>query len=1013
MPIHFKYCFLLLSLFLRFLSLNAQDKSNKGREFWLGYGHNVLFTQDPPFNTQTHVLYLSAEQAATVTVSVNGTGWSQTVTIPANTVDFSIQIPKTGPEDARLLAEGLSTKGIHIVSDVPIVAYSHQYGLFSSAATMLMPVETFGYTYYSLNYTQVSNYVDSYSWFYVVASENNTRLQITPSDSTEGGWLPNQTYTVNLNKGEIYNVFGRRTGALSSKDMTGSKIVSVTGADGNCHPVAVFSGSSRNIICSGNGGEILQQQIFPANAWGTSYLTYHTVNNAGGNITTPFLNIYRIAVRDPSTVVLRNGVPLTGLTNNFYYQFSSTSGDYIESDKPVLVAQYTVSSNECTGTGSNPLGDPEMIYLSPIEQGVKNAIFYNTRNQAISLNFVNIILPTTGIPSLRIDGTPADPAEFITHPANSSYSVVVRRLTGPGAQHSISCDSAFIATNYGVGITESYGYNVGTLVNNLNALSQIQNTFSTTGITDTFTCPRTPFRLFIKLAYPASSIHWKLSQVAGITPNTDSIISNPVAVNTQLINGRNYYTYTLQQDFSFAGTGTYYIPVTYTSPGIDNCNQTETSTIKVVVKPGPVADFTYTAPGGCLTDSVYFTGNSVPGTYNLINYTWLFADNSTSNSVNTVKFFPAPGSQVVRYTIRADNGCWDDTVKTVITSGRPVAQFSSSGNVCHRDSLRITDASVVSTGSISSWHWNFGDGNSTVRTNNTPFNYAYAGPGNYTISLYNTASSGCISDTVYVPVTVIPNPIASFSTGGLFCPGDSVRITDASVAGSGSISTWQWSLGDGNTVVRSGNTPFYHSYPATGNYTISLVVTTTLGCSSVPATQNLVIQPRPPVSAGPDKMIQSGSSATLDATIANPANYDFLWTPSLFLDATTVLNPVSTPASPVTYTIRATDRLSGCSHTDDVVITPVSGLFVPTGFTPNRDGKNDTWNIPGLALYPGSRAMVFNRAGVLVYDSQEEGGRPWNGKYKGLDQPNGIYVYLVQVNDTAKTLLKGTLALVR
>ncbi len=134
---------------------SAQNKSNRGKEFWLGYGHNILFTQGSPPNSQTHILYLSAEQAATVTVTVNGTAWSRTVNIPANTVDFSVIIPKAGPEDARLLSEGKSTKGIHIVSDVPIVAYAHQYGSVSSAATMLMPVEGFGYSYYSLNYTQV------------------------------------------------------------------------------------------------------------------------------------------------------------------------------------------------------------------------------------------------------------------------------------------------------------------------------------------------------------------------------------------------------------------------------------------------------------------------------------------------------------------------------------------------------------------------------------------------------------------------------------------------------------------------------------------------------------------------------------------------------------------------------------------------------------------------------------------------------------------------------------------
>ncbi len=192
----YRYYFLFFGGIIISTIIFAQDKSNKGKEFWLGYGHNALFANVSPPNSQNHTLYLSAEQAATVTVSVNGTSWSQTVSIPANTVDFSIIIPKSGADDARILSEGLFNKGIHIVSDVPIVVYAHQYNLFSSAATMLMPVETYGYTYYSLNYTQVSNYPDSYSWFYVIASEDNTSILITPSDSTQGGWLPGQTYPV-------------------------------------------------------------------------------------------------------------------------------------------------------------------------------------------------------------------------------------------------------------------------------------------------------------------------------------------------------------------------------------------------------------------------------------------------------------------------------------------------------------------------------------------------------------------------------------------------------------------------------------------------------------------------------------------------------------------------------------------------------------------------------------------------------------------------------------------------
>jgi len=146
---------LVISLFFGSLS-NAQDKSNRGKEFWLGYGFHWLFLNPDitPVNSQELALYISSEQAATVTVSVNGTAWTQTVNIPANTVDATILIPKTGPNDARLLTDGFSNKGIHIVSDVPVAVYAHVYVNQGSGATMLMPVETYGYSYSSVNYRQ-------------------------------------------------------------------------------------------------------------------------------------------------------------------------------------------------------------------------------------------------------------------------------------------------------------------------------------------------------------------------------------------------------------------------------------------------------------------------------------------------------------------------------------------------------------------------------------------------------------------------------------------------------------------------------------------------------------------------------------------------------------------------------------------------------------------------------------------------------------------------------------------
>jgi gliding motility-associated-like protein len=848
-----------LSIILLIISFIApgQDKSNRGKEFWLAYGFDYSFFHETPVNNQELILYISAVNACNVTVTITNTSYSQTFAIPANTVNASVIIPKSGANDARTLTDGLQNRNIHIVSTEPVAVYAHVYSTMVSGATMLMPVETYGYTYRSINYYQTtseSSPADWYSWFYVIASEDNTTLNITPSDTTKNGWLPNQTYTITLNKGESYHVFGKAifdgNPANASKDMTGSKVVSVAGSDGICHPVAMFSGSGGIRLCKGDGGEFMHQQIFPAQAWGTRYLTYHTINNTNTNITETNRNYYRICVLDPTTVVRKNGVIMTGLIKNFFYEhMDSTGGDYFTADKPIMVSQYTPNKNQCwnfpTTTPSPPsYGDPEMFYLSPIEQGQKSVLFYTSRRSSVDYVYVNIHVPTAAVASLRVDGNPLPSSQIIPHPNYPSYSVALARFTGPAAQHTIVADSAFTATVYGLGNYESYGYNVGTLINNLNHYSAIANTNNSNGNTDTFTCKNTPLRLFVKLAYPATSIHWKLSQVAGISPNVDSVITNPVAVGTELINGRTYYIYSLQQDFTFANTGTFYLPVTFSSLVIENCSQTEDAVVKINVKEGPEASFNFSG-GLCLQDTVSFTGTSSPGIFNITGYNWLFDDATTSSSADTTKRFLTEGPHPVRYRIIADNGCMDDTIRTLTILPQPIAKFGIDASICASDSVYITDTSSVSIGNITSWQWNFGDGNTAVRTNGNPFYHHYAAAGPYEISLIVTSNNSCKSDTLKKTVTVLAEPRAKFGFDRNVCLGQSIQFSDSSVAAGGPITQWYWSYGDGNNEIRTNNSNFNYTYSAVGTYTVTLTVKGANGCESqvYPLTVNVTSKP--------------------------------------------------------------------------------------------------------------------------------------------------------------------------
>src|SRR5688500_8761218 len=81
----------------------AQNISNRGRDFWVGYGHHQ-FMEPGQTNGQEMILYFSAEQTAVVTVTVRGLSVTQVnnYNVPAGTVVASNFMPKGGTADVRL-----------------------------------------------------------------------------------------------------------------------------------------------------------------------------------------------------------------------------------------------------------------------------------------------------------------------------------------------------------------------------------------------------------------------------------------------------------------------------------------------------------------------------------------------------------------------------------------------------------------------------------------------------------------------------------------------------------------------------------------------------------------------------------------------------------------------------------------------------------------------------------------------------------------------------------------------
>ena len=143
--------------------------------------------------------------------------------------------------------------------------------------------------------------------------------------------------------------------------------------------------------------------------------------------------------------------------------------------------------------------------------------------------------------------------------------------------------------------------------------------------------------------------------------------------------------------------------------------------------------------------------------------------------------------------------------------------------------------------------------------------------------------------------------------------------------------------------------------------------------------------------ASPDAEIAQGGATQLIAT--GGTTYD--WTPTSGLSGNGISNPVANPSGTTAYAVTTT--VNGCQFTDTVVVYIVRLIDPPNTFSPNGDGINDVWEVPGINDYPGAEVLIYDRWGQRVFHST--GYRePWDGTNKGRQLSEGTYYYHVQLN---------------
>jgi hypothetical protein len=168
----------------------SQDLSNKGKEFWIPYSYHVGSGSGPLVMT----LYLTSDSKTDYKVEIFGD-----VVIDSGTINPGQVKTCIIPNSFLITGEGLFKKmAIRVSAISPIVVYSYITQSAISGATLCLPTNVLGQEYISMNYTQISNAQNSNSYFTIIATEDNTSVEISYSANTKNLRVAGSKDTIKL-----------------------------------------------------------------------------------------------------------------------------------------------------------------------------------------------------------------------------------------------------------------------------------------------------------------------------------------------------------------------------------------------------------------------------------------------------------------------------------------------------------------------------------------------------------------------------------------------------------------------------------------------------------------------------------------------------------------------------------------------------------------------------------------------------------------------------------------------
>lgn len=1024
--------------------------TTEGTEFWLGFMQNNDVSAPSSLE-----IFITSKTVADVEIFLYQDNTTRSITVtPGVThqevINFDISNPFAATGSTLL-----ASKAIRITSDQNISVYAFNNRQRSADATVVLPTNSLGKEYYVSAYWENSpndgiGTASSPSEFMIVATQDNTLVEIIPTVTTRSNQPSNQPFSVTLNQGDVFQV-------QADADLSGTLVKAASGQD-ECKTFAVFGGNmwgrvTLNQNCAtandpnfsgGYAADHLFEQMYPTSTWGKNYVAmpFQLRNNYALRV---------MAMQDQTTVNIGSQV------------FTINAGEYvtsvednvvsIQADKPVQVAQFSLTMS-CDTQSTAGIGDPFMIMLNPNEQQLSEINFNALNATELSDYYLSVITNTDQINSLSLNGTPVNSSLFSQVPGAPEYSHASIQVQKGQDYNLRSSGGGFVAYIYAFGFLESFGYVAGAALENLNLEIEADDEFIS--IVDDAACLNADIQFTAAFDTPAgqqprfNTFDWDFG-------------------NGDVAQGENVtYKYTVP--------GIYQVTLT-ASDGQGSCGSSEILNKTIEIKE-VIVDEIVGASSVCpdVTGIGYEISGEAGNTYEWIVDGGTISGSDTGESI-LVDWGTSNANALVQVVPRNSLGCLGDTLKLpVIINKRlePIAPFTNSpltdngiAEVCFDERNRTRYYVNPTNGSQYSWHVQGGTFTADSNPNSAEVfvDWGNSSTGTVWYTESNDLIDDCEGESDPLEVTIYSQIVTSSNIDNVLCNGESSGQISLTISGGKPNYVVEWDNGMTGTTISNltagdyqatisdelgcqlvqtftvaepeplliqnistlpvrcfqesngvaelevtggvlfGNNEYQYTWQSSGTETESesrinsslragqytVVVTDANGCE---ATSTFTIDEPPLLEVDLNTLVNnpicpdaSNGVAFVDAKGGTP-DYQFFWSNNTSTDDQNARN-----LSEGAYSVRIVDA-NGCELVYEIDVTErYPKIFIPNAFSPNNDAENDEFK-PVAECESIYYMQLFNRWGTVVF-STEDITEGWDGTYENEEAPAGIYSYLI------------------